>query len=328
MPRKDIIVIGASLGGIEALKKLASTLPKTLRASIFIVLHLAPSSPGILPLILERSGPLTASNAKDGDTIRHGHFFVAPPDRHLLVDPEGYLRVTNGPKENWWRPAIDPLFRSAACAFGGRVVGVILTGSLDDGAAGLWAIKKMGGTAVVQHPDDAAAPAMPLNALARTSVDHCVNLEEIGPLLSTLADQIANEHEVPSEWIEHLQTEVKIASGKGTNMESTKLGPPSPFACPECHGVLSEIREEGQFRFRCHTGHAFSPQTLLAQLMTGTEDSIWNAIRSIEERTMLLRKVAEELESKNRRVSGNYTQEADELQRQASILQKLVLSTK
>src|SRR5688572_2901117 len=176
MANKDIIVIGASLGGIEALKSLAGTLPQDLNAAIFVVLHIAASSPGVLPAILRRSGPLPASNAQDGESIKKGHIFVAPADHHLLLDQTGRVRVTRGPKENLCRPAVDPLFRSAASAFGKRVVGVVLTGGLDDGTAGLSAVKQQGGTAIVQHPNDAVAPSMPLNAMLSVSVDHCVPL--------------------------------------------------------------------------------------------------------------------------------------------------------
>jgi two-component system chemotaxis response regulator CheB len=164
---KDIIVVGTSAGGIEALKALVGGLPRDLDASLFIVLHAAPHSPGIPPEILERAGPLPASHARDWEQISPGRVYVAPPDYHLLVERSGYTRVTQGPRENRFRPAVDPLFRSAAHAFGPRVVGVILTGWLDDGAAGLYAVKECGGTAVVHDPPDAEAPSMPLSALKR-----------------------------------------------------------------------------------------------------------------------------------------------------------------
>src|SRR3712207_6221044 len=183
MHRKDIIVIGTSSGGIEALKELVSALPRDLKAAVFVVLHVAPYSLGILPEILSREGTLPAANAADWEQIEPGRIYVAPPDHHLLLDAAGYVRVTRGPRENRFRPAVDTLFRSAAHAFGPRVVGVILTGWLDDGTAGLWAVKERGGTAVVQHPEEAFAPAMPLNAIKHVEVDHIVPLREIAPLL-------------------------------------------------------------------------------------------------------------------------------------------------
>jgi len=161
MQRKDIIVVGTSTGGIDALKALAAALPRDLNAAVFVTLHVAPYSLGILPEIIERAGPLPAVNASDWGQFERGRIYVAPPDHHLLLEPSGHTRVTRGPRENRFRPAVDTLFRSAAHAFGPRVIGVILTGWLDDGTAGLWAVKERGGTAVVQHPDDAFAPAMP-----------------------------------------------------------------------------------------------------------------------------------------------------------------------
>jgi two-component system chemotaxis response regulator CheB len=186
MPNQDIIVIGTSAGGIEALKVLVSTLPHDLNASLFVVLHLGTNGLGVLPEILERAGPLPASNAQEGERINPGHVHVAPPDRHLLLDRSGCVRVTRGPKAHRTRPAVDPLFRSAAHAFGPRVIGVILTGRLNDGAVGLQAVKARGGTAIVQHPAEAFAPSMPQSALAHVAVDHCVPLRDIAPLLVRL----------------------------------------------------------------------------------------------------------------------------------------------
>jgi two-component system, chemotaxis family, protein-glutamate methylesterase/glutaminase len=201
--------IGASSGGIEALRTIAGSFPEDFEASIFVVVHTAPESPGILHLILNRAGPVPAVNPRDGETIRPGLIYVAPPDRHLILEPDK-ICLSRGPKENRFRPAIDPLFRSAAGVYGPRVIGVILTGGLDDGTAGLWAVKKLGGTAVIQDPKDALYPSMPLNALQYVSVDHKVPLVEIGSLLVKLTRSTIEEkgaYEVP----EHLDVEVKIA---------------------------------------------------------------------------------------------------------------------
>jgi two-component system chemotaxis response regulator CheB len=294
MPRsaKNIVVIGTSLGGIEASKKLVSDLPPKFKASFFIFLHIGAQGLGILPEILENAGPLPASNAKDGEAIKEGHIYVAPPDHHLLLEGSGHLRLSRGPRENRARPAIDPLFRSAAYAFGPRVVGVILTGGLDDGTAGLWAVKKRGGTAVVQEPKEALAPSMPLSALKHVEVDYCVTLKEMAPLLVELSHASAEEKgllRMPKE----METEVKIA--KETNaMEAgiMEWGTPSIYACPECHGVLLERKEGSNFRFRCHTGHAYSLASLLADLSERAEESLWSAIRSIEETVLLMRRMA------------------------------------
>ena len=327
MAKRDIIVVGASLGGIDALKSLAATLPGDFSAAVFIVIHIAASSPAVLASILQRSGRLSASNAEDGEAIRHGHIFVAPPDHHLLLEEGGRVRVTRGPKENLCRPAIDPLFRSAS-TFGNRVIGVILTGGLDDGAAGLWAIKQRGGTAVVQHPNDAVAPSMPLNAMLRVAVDHCVPLAELGALLVRLTKEEIPESK-GSAMSEQIETEVKVASGEKTLLpDFRKLGQPSSFSCPECHGVLAEINEGNHARFRCHTGHAYSLQALLAQYETATEESLWNSIRVLEERIMLFRKAAEELRFRNETRSAENLGKAGELEEQVEALREMVMRKK
>ncbi|MHB8597769.1 MAG: chemotaxis protein CheB [Ktedonobacteraceae bacterium] len=188
MPEHDIIVIGASAGGVEALITLTATLPPNLQAAVFIVLHIPAQSPSMLPDILNRAGSLKVVSATDNAKIEYGHIYVAPPDFHLLVESE-HIRVVSGPRENRHRPAIDPLFRSAASAYGSRVMGVILTGSLDDGTAGLQAIKRCGGLAIVQDPQDALFPSMPLSALANVQVDYTLPLAQIGPLLGNLSHE-------------------------------------------------------------------------------------------------------------------------------------------
>jgi two-component system chemotaxis response regulator CheB len=229
---KDIVVIGASAGGIEALRVLAGRLPADLPASLFIVLHTSPEAPSMLADILGRSGKLRAVTPEDGERIRPGTIYVGPPDRHLLVEPNR-VRVTRGPKENRFRPAIDSLFRSAAQTYGPRVVGVILTGYLDDGTAGLWTVKQLGGTAVVQDPADALVPFMPLNAVTHVKVDYCLPLEEIAPLLVRLTTEAAEEEgafQVPKE----VEIEVNIAKEqKALDAGVLQLGEPSNYACPD-----------------------------------------------------------------------------------------------
>jgi two-component system chemotaxis response regulator CheB len=185
MPTQQIVVIGTSAGGIEALRRLAAALPNDFGAPICVVMHTAPESPGTLHEILGRAGPLTAVNPLDGEQLRPGRIYVAPPDRHMVLEP-GRVRITRGPRENRFRPAIDPLFRSAAQVFGPAAIGVILTGNLDDGTAGLQAIKRLGGTTIVQDPSDAAYPSMPQTALRHTAVDHVVTLDDVAPLLTRL----------------------------------------------------------------------------------------------------------------------------------------------
>jgi two-component system, chemotaxis family, protein-glutamate methylesterase/glutaminase len=327
MHRKDIVVVGASSGGIDALKELVAGLPEDLRAAVFVTLHVAPYSLGILPEILDRHGPLPAANARDLEPIEPGRIYVAPPDYHLLVEPSGRVRITRGPRENRFRPAIDPLFRSAAHAFGPRVVGVILTGWLDDGTAGLWAVKERGGTAIVQHPDDAFAPAMPLNAIKQVEIDHIVPLKDIAPLFVRLTEtQAAEEGARPVS--EEMDIEVKIAREDGA-LESgiMKWGEPSVYACPECHGVLLQLKEGNNVRFRCHTGHAYSVDSLLAEFGEKTEESLWSAIRAIEEGVLLMRDLARHFgERHNGADVEALLRKAEEAQRRADLVRQAVMN--
>lgn len=289
--RREIVVIGASAGGVEALKSLFATIPEHFDASVFVVLHTSPDSPGILGDILARAGPLPAVTVRTSEPIRPATVYVAAPDHHLIIEP-GVVRATKGPKENRFRPAVDPLFRSAAQTYGGRVVGVVLTGALDDGTAGLWAVKHLGGIAIVQDPADAYASSMPRSAMQHVAVDHCAPLSEIGPLLVRLTQQAADHQEV-IEMPEHIPIEVQIAKAKtALDVGVMELGDPSNYACPECHGVLLKMKEGNYIRFRCHTGHAYSPISLMAEINEAVEDAMWNAIRSIEESVLLMQQLA------------------------------------
>lgn len=325
MANKDIIVIGTSAGGIEALRVLVGALPADLNASIFVVLHTAAHSLGVLPEILERAGPLRASNATDWEPIKSGHIYVAPPDYHLLLERSGYVRITRGPKENRFRPAVDPLFRSAAYAFGARVIGVVLTGWLDDGTAGLWAVKERGGTAIVQNPENALAPSMPLNAIKHVEVDHCVSLPELAPLLVQLVSTPAEEKGVKPV-SEQLEIEVQIALEKpGLECGIMRWGNASVFACPECHGTLLQLKEGSSLRFRCHTGHAYSIESLLAEFTEKTEASLWSTIRALEENILLLNQMASHLSSHDHAGAAQaLLKKADDSQRRAAIVRQAV----
>jgi two-component system, chemotaxis family, protein-glutamate methylesterase/glutaminase len=289
---RQIIVIGTSAGGVKALSNIVEQLPNNLNAAIFIVLHISPYQRSKLPEILTRAGNLNSVHATDGEPIHHGKIYVAPPDRHLLIEP-GRVRVTKGPKENRFRPAIDPLFRSAAYAYGPGVIGVVLTGALDDGTAGLWAVKDRGGIAVVQDPDDAEQTSMPWTALNNVEVDYCLPVKEIANILVTLTQgSVGPERGSPVS--DKLGIETKIALGQNSaDLDVTQLGKNSEFTCPECHGTLTEIIDGRVQRFRCHTGHAFSNASLLAELTDSVEESLWNSIRVIEERIRLLKHLAQ-----------------------------------
>ena len=295
MAKKDIVVVGASAGGMEALSKLVASLPADLRAAIFVVWHLAPGVRSVLPDVLNRSGRIPAANPKDGDPIEPGRIYVAPNDHHLLLE-RGYVRVTKGPKENRFRPAVDPLFRSAAYMYGPRVIGIVLSGALDDGTSGLWAIRLRGGTTIVQDPADALHRSMPLNALENVEVDHKVPVAEMGALLARLTrEDAAPEPIIPARERERMEAEVNIAREVDSRIENVLgLGELSPFTCPECHGVLAMYRDGNIVRFRCHTGHAVSSGTLLEAGTEQVEQRLFDALRALDETIMLLNQLGEQ----------------------------------
>jgi two-component system chemotaxis response regulator CheB len=323
MNTRRIVVIGTSSGGLDALRVLIGKLPADFPAAICIVMHTSPQSPGILGSILARVGALPVANATDGERLRRGRVYVAPPDFHLTVEP-GRVRVTRGPRENRFRPAIDPLFRSAAQVFGPGAIGVILTGNLDDGVAGLWAIKQLGGVAVIQDPADAVFPALPRHAVRHVAADHILPLPQIaGQLMSLVSDvSIAAGPSVP----ERLEVEVDIAKDNhARTAQWLSLAEPSAFACPECHGVLMRVPEGDRVRFRCHTGHAYSPESLLSAIAESTEAAIWNAIRALEESALLIDHMARHFgQSHPGEDAKPLTDRSGEARRQASVLRSLV----
>src|SRR5688572_2643975 len=296
MARKDIVVVGASAGGMEALQKLVARLPSDFPGSVFVVWHLAPGAKSMLPQILSKSGPLKAVHPQDGDRIEPGRIYVAPNDHHMLLE-KGYIRVTKGPKENRFRPAVDPLFRSAAYVYGPRTIGVVLTGALDDGTAGLWTIKLRGGTAIVQEPEDALIRSMPLSALEHTAADYQRPAAEIGELLGRLVlEEAGPEPALSGDESEKMRREIRIAEGAdGLEENLMRFGELSPFTCPECRGVLTLLREGSVVRFRCHTGHAVSANTLLYQTSEIVEEKLWDGVRALDETVMLLNTLGEQL---------------------------------
>jgi two-component system, chemotaxis family, protein-glutamate methylesterase/glutaminase len=323
MPPRQLVVIGTSAGGIEALRVLVTALPREFAAPIAVVMHTSPESPGILADILDRTGPLHAVQPRNGERLQAGRIYVAPPDFHLMIEP-GIVRITKGPRENRFRPAIDPLFRSAAQVYGPAALGVILTGNLDDGTAGLWAIKQLGGVAIVQDPDDAMFPSMPRHALEHVPVDHRLPLAEIGRLLVRLTTARVEEAEpitVPKE----LEIEVKIAMERNAREAGfEEIAEPSKYACPECHGVLLQLKEAARIRFRCHTGHAYSADSLLAAVGDQIEDSMWNAIRSLEEGAMLMQQLAMHLQESHGADAQALVNRAQEAQAQSNQIRMLV----
>jgi two-component system chemotaxis response regulator CheB len=285
-------------GGISALREIARALPADLPAALCVVVHVAADSQGILPAILEKSGPLPASHPRDGEDIRPGHIYVAPPDHHLIVELAGRLRLGRGPKENRVRPAVDPLFRSAALAYGPRAAGVVLSGGLVDGTAGLLEIKRAGGLALVQDPGEAESPSMPRSALRHVEVDHCLAVNALGRCITALASAPAPPQSSEIAMPRHLETEVAIATGVDAVAAGVaQLGAPSMLTCPDCHGVLLRIDDDRLVRFRCHTGHAFNGEDLMTAQSDTSEEALWSAVRALREHEFLLRELAKKHEA-------------------------------
>lgn len=330
MPGHDIIVIGSSAGGLKALTAIISRLPVEIDATLFVAQHIAPDHLSLLPQILSDTGELPAAHPSDGEPIAKGRIYVAPPNHHLLLD-RGRVRVLRGPRENRFRPAIDTLFRSAARAYGPRVVGVVLTGFLDDGTVGLLAIKKRGGVAVVQDPGEAQYPDMPSNALRYVDVDHCLPLAQIPDLLLRLAAEPAAEEQdfgTPKD----MEVESDIAE---QNMESSQfvegvegIGTRSFYSCPACNGALWQVGESNEpLRFRCHVGHSFTAESVLAEQTRSLENTLWSALRLMEEKVMLARNMAQRRQSLSlAEAAVRYEEYADRLDREATMLRDLIES--
>lgn len=320
--RRDIVVIGGSAGALEALKTLLSQLPKDFPAPILLAVHLSADYPSILPEILSRTGSLPALHPANHEKLRPGKVYVARPDFHLLVE-DGHVVLSRGPKENWHRPAIDPLFRSAARFYGAHVIGIVLSGQLDDGAAGLMAIRMRGGTTVVQDPKDAIAPQMPLNAIRYAEPDYVVPVTEMPDLLSQLLQERIKSEPQPAEigMSDEIDDEAREANLEEDSPHE-KHGKPSTFACPECHGVMWELEEGGLLRFRCRVGHAFTADSLTLAISDATEDALWAAMRALEEKAGLMRRVAPRSAKSLRK---DFQEQAEILGKQAQEIRKMLL---
>lgn len=321
----DVIVIGASAGGVEAAAALVRALPAGLAASVFVVIHFPAESVSVLPRILARGGALPASHPADGDPVERGRVYTAPPDRHLLLE-DGRVRVARGPRENGHRPAVDPLFRSAARWYGPRVVAVVLSGNLDDGTAGLLAVKRRGGTAVVQDPDTALFPGMPTSAITHVAVDHVVPVEEMAALLVTLVNTPVPPEAPPMD--ERTARETEIARMDPASMEGDERpGTPSGFTCPECHGTLFEIDEGELLRFRCRVGHAYGAETLMADHTTHVEAALWTALKALRERVALAHRMQVRMEASGNRISAlRFAEQAADAARSARVLETVLLN--
>ncbi len=325
MANRDILTLGTSAGGFEALRFLAGEFSRDFPASVLVVIHLSGQFRSSLDAMLTQAGPLPASFAVDGEMLEKSRIYIAPAERHLIVDGER-LRLGSGPRENNARPALDPLFRSAALCCGPRTVGVILTGTLGDGSAGLSALKRSGGITVVQDPSDAAFPEMPTTALARSRPDHVVGLAGMPALLDGLARQ-PEGRPVPVD--SNLKYEVDIASGgRGSMAEMDRIGRRSVFACPDCHGVMWEIEEGELVRYRCHVGHAYSSEIMGLALDENLRQAFGSALRALDERTALARKLeAHAIATGRTTIAESWAAKAREFEAEAGVIRDSIRRT-
>jgi two-component system chemotaxis response regulator CheB len=306
-----IIVIGASSGGLEAIRSIIKKLPRDFKSPIFIVWHISPENRSLLPEILNQSKTIPAAHAIDKEPIQAGRIYIAPPDKHLIIEKD-IVRVTQGPKENRFRPAIDALFRSAANTYLNRVVGVVLSGALDDGTAGLWSIKRRGGISIVQEPWEAAVSSMPENAIEAVQIDYRLPASAMADLLIEISNQqqmgnISNKSKLPAQEDKQTNLEVKIALDERIPDELVfSLGELSRHTCPECHGVLTAIKEGYNTRFRCHTGHAYSAESLLLSLHETIDNNLWSALRGMEETIFLLNYMGDHFSAINKPKLGSF----------------------
>jgi two-component system, chemotaxis family, protein-glutamate methylesterase/glutaminase len=320
MAGRDVVVVGGSAGGIEALVQLVQGLPPDYPGSLFVVVHFPGSARSILPQILSRAGPLPARHAVDGETVEPGRIYVARPDCHLILRP-GHMRLIRGPKENNARPALDPLFRSAARSYGSRVVGVVLSGNLNDGTAGLLHITRAGGITMVQSADTALYPGMPLSAIEHVAVDYVLPPAEMAEVINELALQ-------PAAVEEAAMTDETAA----TEMEDTALadrqtqpGVPSTMACPECHGVLWETKDGELIGFRCRVGHAYSAEALLVHQSEKLEDALWTALRALEEHSALAKRMAARANTRGHtRSASAFTEQAMDAEHHAAVIRSVL----
>jgi two-component system chemotaxis response regulator CheB len=315
-----LVVIGASLSGIDALCELVSQLAKGFPAPIFVAQHVASHSPGMLPYLLQKAGPLPAVHPKTGTRFEPGTIYVAPPDRHMLIR-KGYVSLSHGPHENLARPAIDPLFRSAAVSYGSAVVGVVLTGQLNDGTSGLLAIKDRGGFTIVQEPAEATAPSMPLSAIRHMKVDKVCALEEMAHLLIELANDDPPP-EAEQSLQELMEVEDRIAEGVFKVQDWWTLehmSTPSGLNCPYCSSALYELKDRRVLRYRCRSGHAFSAQSLLSGQADSREahlSSLFSAL--IEEATLAKRLRSEPLFAEDSQTAESLSSRIEALDREAN----------
>lgn len=329
MTPRDLVVIGTSAGGVEALTALCRAFPANLAAAVLVCLHVS-SRGSQLPHILTRSGPLPAAHALDGDVLRSGHVLIAPPGLHLAVEA-GRVRLAFGAHENGARPSIDVLFRTAASSYGERVIGVVLTGRLDDGAAGLAQIKHHGGLAIVQDPASALFPDMPQAALRSASVDHTLPLEEIGPLIARLTGAPHAPQPIGPEPATPLPAVDVSADGALATTGSARTGSnhpsdlPAELSCPLCHGALWRSETGSTLQYRCRVGHAFTEASMVAGQDTAVDTALWIALRAVEEQRELLDRLAARARARgSERTAQRFTERANSAAGSARVIHDLL----
>ncbi len=328
MANRDVIVMAASAGGIEALQAVLAGVPADLAASVLVVLHIPPAGGQVLPRILDRAGPLHAATAVDGEPLQHGRVYIAPGDHHLVLGAD-HVHVVRGPRENGSRPAADPLFRSAARYHRRRVIGVVLSGALSDGTAGLSAIRHSGGVAVIQDPDDALYAGMPTSALEYVGADHLLPAGRIGALLAQLAAEDLGDDGDGAHAHAPTQTthrEVAFMEGESEAIDGDQRpGRPSQWPCPDCSGVLWQIEDGPLLRFRCRVGHAWSAENLLDVQRDEVETALWMALRALEDRAALLRVLAERADHAHRRMSAErHRVDVGDMERSIEVLRRVL----
>jgi two-component system chemotaxis response regulator CheB len=311
---RGVVAVGASAGGIEAVNRFVGGLPRNFPFGVLISVHVAPTAPSLLARIIDRAGILPAVTGAHGDQIRPGKIYVAVPDHHLLLDGTR-IAVTRGPSENGYRPAINALFRSVAISCGIHAIGVLMSGTLDDGVQGLAAIRARGGTTMVQDPSDALFPGMPANALAAGVVDTQASASELGNLINQLPPVELDAEPSPVEPQLAMENRIAMGETRPWSVDADSLGEPSGFVCPDCNGGLIAINEHS---FRCYVGHAWTAESLLRARDAEVDHALWTAIRSLGEKSRLSRQVARRIGTGNLR--DHYTNAADEAEHAMNVL--------
>jgi len=319
--RRDTVVIGTSAGGAQALRRLLAGLPPTFPATVLVVQHQGREG-GRLDTALRDNSRLPVEFARDGQTPLHGRVYLAPPDRHLLLDDDR-LVVGSGPRENRARPAIDPLLRTAAASRGARVVAIQLTGLLADGVAGLDIVRRCGGLVVVQDPEDAEFDAMPRNAIAAMAPDHVVTLDDMPALLVRLVDELAPSVDIPQDIVREARLSLP---GPSRPKEVDRIGEPVALACPDCGGPLWQSGEGLTATYRCHVGHALSTRVLLDAQSEQIERSMWVAVRSLSEHAATLIRLADSSDDRHGNLGDSYRERAQEALEHSDQARRFLLS--